>query len=191
MHVLGDILDTLVREIVGLGIVEVDELDSGLCGKRLDDERRVRGRDKLNLRKRPKQIRDHPALPPGMKVQVDFVDQNHARSLPDRPAAEMRIERDAALGDVRHHPQRVAVTVAQLAEPVERRSKLNGKLVCLKIPEDLLDIADAYADCLADCFQIVQCTVLLQRDEFSRLEPFQQAFLVRCGIKTIEIAKKA
>src|ERR1043166_4720121 len=52
-----------------------------LAGHFPDDLRRMRRAEKLNLRERALQVGDPPPLPLRMQVQVQFVNQHHARRL--------------------------------------------------------------------------------------------------------------
>ena len=61
------------------------------------------GGDELQLREGPLQVGHHAALPFGVQVQVDLVDQHHTGGLAGRLGAVVRIEARSPVGDVGHH----------------------------------------------------------------------------------------
>jgi hypothetical protein len=74
--------------------------------------RAVGAQDQLQRREcSPKQIYDH-LLPARMKVHIDFVDQEHARSQSSRLFAEVGIQDGAASSDVGDESDHVPHAIA-------------------------------------------------------------------------------
>ena len=108
-HSLGNIFDALVRVLAKLVWIEIDKFPWSEC---LDHERRVRCRNELYVREGFAELRDDLALPGGVKVKLEFINENNA--VPLERIVDVRVRKSQTANHVAENRDKRPLSVRKL-----------------------------------------------------------------------------
>ena len=145
----------------------------------------MRRGDKLNLRERLQQVTDNLALPVGVEVKIELIDQDDSGCLGNNPVLQVRVQCRHPVGDVRGHSHDTSVAIAQKVERQPLRvtadRDFDAQFISFEVPEFAGRPRDHRDDAGADSFQHVSFLSLLKYRTLVVLEPVEDAFLNRAG----------